>query len=194
MVWIIAPLISLSMLFTPHHLEIMTFMPAKNSNHEKGVKPFLFNCLIRFCIIPAVSCVAVFWCLLWYNVQTPDLILLSQNLAMIVFILDMIIISSTCIRRYESVLKQPPFINKAWLLMVIICIILQAIFTTISLLNKLIQVEEVPWFIYLIALFPMFFLVPLQELMKAKERKEWIRFQKRSKLEFNTKLGMHSPL
>ncbi|RUS33312.1 hypothetical protein BC938DRAFT_472133 [Jimgerdemannia flammicorona] len=40
---------------------------------------------------------------------------------------------------------------------------------------------------------PVIFL-PVQELVKMHDNKEYTRFQKRSKLEFNTKLGMHSPL
>jgi hypothetical protein len=39
-----------------------------------------------------------------------------------------------------------------------------------------------------------FILIAIQELVKSKEKKEFIRFQKRSKLEFNTKLGCYSPV
>ncbi|KAF9171602.1 hypothetical protein BGX21_004610 [Mortierella sp. AD011] len=40
---------------------------------------------------------------------------------------------------------------------------------------------------------PVVFL-PIQEIAKARDQKECARAQKLAKLEFNTKLGMHSPL
>jgi hypothetical protein len=53
---------------------------------------------------------------------------------------------------------------------------------------------QTPWWIHLVALGLVALNVPVQEAVKAHDRKKWILFQKRTKLEFNTKLGMHSPL
>ena len=55
-------------------------------------------------------------------------------------------------------------------------------------------ITQIPWWIHLVALGLVALNVPIQEAVKAHDRKKWILFQKRTKLEFNTKLGMHSPL
>lgn len=54
--------------------------------------------------------------------------------------------------------------------------------------------QDVPWWLFVLSfLWPVVFL-PVQELVKARDLKECVRAQKLAKLEFNTKLGMHSPL
>lgn len=54
--------------------------------------------------------------------------------------------------------------------------------------------KDVPWWLFVISfLWPIVFM-PIQEVVKARDLKECIRAQKLAKLEFNTKLGMHSPL
>ncbi|KAJ3261769.1 hypothetical protein HK103_004720 [Boothiomyces macroporosus] len=59
--WIISPVLSLSLLFTPHHSDIMTHLPAKHLDHWKDVPRFVVYYILRFCIFPAFSCVAQYW-------------------------------------------------------------------------------------------------------------------------------------
>jgi hypothetical protein len=69
------------------------------------------------------------------------------------------------------------------------------IFTTISLvIGPLSLLKNIPYYIYLVGLLSPIFFIPIQEFVKMHDKKEYVRFQKRSKLEFNTKLGMHSPV
>jgi hypothetical protein len=69
------------------------------------------------------------------------------------------------------------------------------VFTTISLiLGPFLLLKNLPYYIYLIGFISPILFIPIQELVKMHDKKEYIRFQKRSKLEFNTKLGMHSPV
>jgi hypothetical protein len=71
---------------------------------------------------------------------------------------------------------------------------LQAIFFAISNRNGPNSLLHLPWWIFLIALLPAPLVVVVQEGMKVHDIQEWDRFQKRTKLQFNTKLGMHSPV
>ncbi|KAG0366803.1 hypothetical protein BGZ54_004857 [Gamsiella multidivaricata] len=71
---------------------------------------------------------------------------------------------------------------------------LQFVFCIISLFHGPFSVRSVSWWVFVLAfLWPLVFL-PVQEVVKARDMKECVRAQKLAKLEFNTKLGMHSPL
>ncbi|KAJ3314149.1 hypothetical protein HDV04_000872 [Boothiomyces sp. JEL0838] len=201
--WIISPVLSLSLLFTPHHSDIMTHLPAKHLDHWKDVPRFVVYYILRFCIFPAFSCVAQYWLILWY--KYPDLanspfqqqpqILFAQNYTLFFFVIYIITISATFIHRNESVLKRKPFINKVWVCTSISCVLLQAAFMAISVESlSSIAAFQFDWWIYLISVLTIFLVLFIQELVKSHDMQEWIRFQKRTKLEFNTKLGMHSPL
>lgn len=73
-------------------------------------------------------------------------------------------------------------------------LVLQFAFCVISLFRGPHRVQDVPWWLFVLSfLWPVVFL-PVQELVKARDLKECVRAQKLAKLEFNTKLGMHSPL
>ena len=71
---------------------------------------------------------------------------------------------------------------------------IQFIFCIASLIGSEFTILQIPWFVWTVAFAPIFIILPIQELTKLHDKTEWERFQKRSKLEFNTKLGMHSPL
>ncbi|KAI8899738.1 hypothetical protein BC833DRAFT_584440 [Globomyces pollinis-pini] len=200
--WVIAPSIALSLLFTPHHSEIMTHHHAKNKDHGKDVARFLLYFIIRYGTVPAISCVAIFWLILYHFTSLTivpigtdhHVVLFAQNFTLCFFTLYMVVISSTCVHRNESILSRLPTINKPWLFSSILCIILQILFFTLSSIGHPMYLSSIPWYIYAGGFSVILLILPIQEIVKKYDRKEWMDFQKRSKLEFNTKLGMHSPL
>jgi len=64
----------------------------------------------------------------------------------------------------------------------------------ISLITGPLSLSKVSFPVYVIGLLSPILFIPVQELVKMHDKEEYTRFQKRSKLEFNTKLGMHSPI
>jgi hypothetical protein len=66
---------------------------------------------------------------------------------------------------------------------------LQIIFSGISIGVTGYSLSSIPWFVYFVAFSWPLFLLPLQEVVKRYDKKEYLRFQKRSRLEFSTKLG-----
>lgn len=51
------------------------------------------------------------------------------------------------------------------------------------------------WYVHVVSWVPPIILVlPLQEMVKALDARAFRKWQRRRKLEFNTKLGMHSPV
>lgn len=204
MIWVIAPLIALSMLFTPHLPDIMTHMPAKNVGHGKDVPRFVMYYIFRFATIPVFACIGVFWLVLFFiDTAKPTnaynlikgydrLFLFLQNYALFFFTVYIIAISATFIHRIEGVLVRSPFLNPVWILACVLALLLQGLFFWASVGFDLLLM--VPWWVHLASLAPVLLIVFVSELVKRHGRQEWIRFQKRTKLEFNTKLGMHSPL
>ena len=80
-------------------------------------------------------------------------------------------------------------------------IVFQAAFAAVSMATKpttpelsSVSLANVPAYVYVVAFVPLPFVWALQELVKRPDRRQFIRQQKRAKLVFNTKLGMHSPV
>ncbi|KAI9216631.1 hypothetical protein BC828DRAFT_409271, partial [Blastocladiella britannica] len=55
-------------------------------------------------------------------------------------------------------------------------------------------IQHLPWHFYLVLAGSLPVQIAIHETAKRPDRRQWMRFQKRSKLEFNTRLGMHSPI
>lgn len=72
-------------------------------------------------------------------------------------------------------------------------LLLQAGFSALFLLGGPFPLASLSWIIAVALVWPAV-LVGVQEAVKRKDKKEFTRFQKRSKLEFNTKLGCYSPV
>jgi magnesium-transporting ATPase (P-type) len=203
-IWVIGPMIALSMLFTPHLPDIMTHMPAKNADHGKDVPRFVMYYILRFATIPVIACIGVFWLVLlfidtakpataYFLIKGYDrLFLFIQNYVLVIFTVYIIAISATFIHRIEGVLVRSPFLNPVWVSACALALLFQVVFFWVSVGFDLLIL--VPWWIHLASVVPVLLIVIVNELVKRHGRQEWIRFQKRTKLEFNTKLGMHSPL
>jgi hypothetical protein len=54
--------------------------------------------------------------------------------------------------------------------------------------------QDVPWYVYVLTLAWLLAIVPVNEAAKAMDARRYVRLQKRSRLLFGTKLGMHSPV
>lgn len=208
LIWIITPLLSVSILFSPHMPEIMTYIPAKNSDHWKDVSQFSLSLLARFAFIPVFGSLGIYWLLLIFLASGPfpqltlesPLTLFIQNFEMFLFTLQLVAISATFIHRIDSIFLISPLINRVWVAVGILwylltnsSISLQILFFYVSIGNTA-YLSQVPYWIYLSALGVLLLTCVVQEVVKGRDKLRWVVFQKRSKLEFNTKLGMHSPL
>ncbi|KAF9330506.1 hypothetical protein BG006_006536 [Podila minutissima] len=216
LMWIIIPLLILSFFFSPHEPDTMTMMPSKNMSPLRDLPRFIFYFLARF-ILPIAMCVFVFlYCLQIYDGQegwkfifnsfgagTPWLewasneqwaLLYAQNYTLVVWVWYMVCMSGTFMSRTLSVRAFAPWRNRVWIGACAACLVLQFVFCVISLFRGPYRVQDLPWWLFVVSfLWPVVFL-PVQELVKARDLKECVRAQKLAKLEFNTKLGMHSPL
>jgi membrane protease YdiL (CAAX protease family) len=56
------------------------------------------------------------------------------------------------------------------------------------------SLADLPWYTYAIGLAWVLAILPVNEAAKAMDARRYVRLQKRSRLLFGTKLGMHSPV
>lgn len=70
----------------------------------------------------------------------------------------------------------------------VVVVVLQFCFCAVSLAHGPFHLSKIPWFVYFIGFIWPVVLLPVQELVKMHDNKEFTRFQKRSKLEFSTKV------
>ncbi|KAI9090541.1 hypothetical protein DFS34DRAFT_653986 [Phlyctochytrium arcticum] len=215
LLWIILPILSLSFVFSPHDPKVMTMMPIKNLDHLSSRWRFLVYFLIRFSVVILLSLVLFAISLAEYSDEVEatatDILgnfggdqwnqwtereqwalLYAQNSVMYFWVYIMVCISATFLHRTQSIRKFRPYRNKVWLLACVVCLSLQTVFTALSLgapPSHPYKLSVLPWWMYLTA----FVLAPpvcvsVQEIVKKHDKREWEKFQKRSKLEFNTKL------
>ncbi|EIE87632.1 hypothetical protein RO3G_12343 [Rhizopus delemar RA 99-880] len=165
--------------------------------------PVIIMCIIIFCLtlvyslnIGASSIFGKFGTNGWYHWTYEEqwAILYSQNFFLLSFVWYLAFISFSFLHRTASLIEFIPLRNKVWIGAFFISIILQFCFCAVSLAHGPFELSRFPWFIYFLGFAWPIVLIPVQELVKMHDNKEFTRFQKRSKLEFSTKLGMHSPL
>ncbi|KAL0110560.1 hypothetical protein PUN28_013866 [Cardiocondyla obscurior] len=131
----------------------------------------------------------------WGN--RPIVVLVVQHFALTLIVLHFVTISISFVHREYSIWKKNPMNNCTWFLGVFIVLCVQAAFSGVTFRKfwreEGKKIENFPIFV------PLFFLlsVPLtfaiNELIKWQEIKVNVRYQKRARLEFGTKLGMNSP-
>ncbi|KAI9500663.1 hypothetical protein BX070DRAFT_237251 [Coemansia spiralis] len=214
--WIVVPLLGITLLFTPHDENIMSTMPLKNHSHVSDISRFAIYVVIRM-LPPIVITVFVYVITLarllddspklgqissvfgrkdWMSLSSNNqwALLGAQTYAMTAFVFHCVCISSTLMYRTRSWIEFVPFRNVAWIFGSVVSLLLTFVFSALLLVFGDASVSRAPWYTYVIAFAGPVVLLPLQELCKLHDKKRWTRLQKLAKLEFKTKLGLHSPL
>ncbi|KAJ1549648.1 hypothetical protein HK405_006518 [Cladochytrium tenue] len=214
LVWVILPVQTAPFLFTPHDPQVMTYMPAKNNAHFKDLRKLTMHVILR--LGPAVLSTLIIF--IWsqtlsLNLDLPQYfkqcnrspaqlghnedswpLLFSQNMAMLEFVLCLVPLSASLLHRTIFILESSPLRNASWLCGSLLSVGLQLAFNFVSLRGSSVTWSSVPFYFYIVMAALPAIQPPVHELVKLDDKKSWLRFQKFSKLQFNTKLGMHSPL
>ncbi|CAL7933065.1 unnamed protein product [Xylocopa violacea] len=127
----------------------------------------------------------------------PNIILVIQHFALSLLVLHLVTISIGFVHREYSIWKKQPFNNFVWFLSAFIALCAQAAFSGTVFCKfwkdegQSIQDFPVHLPLFFLVSLPLIFLI--NELIKWQEIKINVRYQKRARLEFGTKLGMNSP-
>lgn len=208
LLWVITPVLSFSLLFTVHGSEVMTHLPVKNRDLEQDAFRFGIYYLLRFCILNTIICMSLFWIILYsvdvngngitswqgvLNNSQRENLRLAQTYMFIVISVYNIVISGTYLTR-DPILIRTPFSNKVWIAAASYGIVCTFAFASLIIYSTSMSISMIPFYTHVIAIGGIPALVLIQETVKKHDKANWQLFQKRASLEFNTKLGMHSPL
>jgi magnesium-transporting ATPase (P-type) len=123
-----------------------------------------------------------------------DALSFSQNVSLFALTLYIVTASASCLHRTNSLLTISPLQNVPWIFSAISCIILAVAFFVISEHKRLSLFTHIHPYMYIL----LFGWVPCQvlldEFVKKNTRAHFTRTQDILKLDYNTKLGMYSPI
>ncbi|XP_043281137.1 transmembrane protein 94 isoform X2 [Venturia canescens] len=129
--------------------------------------------------------------------EKPNVIVAVQHFALTIIVLHFVTISMSFVHREYSIWRKLPFNNWAWFLCAFIVLGIQATFSGILLTNfwndEGQKIDPLPLHLPLFFLLTLPLVFAINELIKWQEIKVNVRYQKRARLEFGTKLGMNSP-
>ncbi|KAJ3045042.1 hypothetical protein HK097_001311 [Rhizophlyctis rosea] len=209
--WVLMPMICLTFMVTPHAEDVMTHMPVKNMDHVRNRWRYVRYGVLRFGVSVLVCCFVFVIALSkfaghdpwsdvfgnfgntsWLELDGEEqwALLYAQNCALVVWVVHMALTSGTFLSRTGNLKTHPPYHNIPWIVASILSILLQCCFFAISVAGRgTLGMGVLPWWVWFVAFVvgPVI-LVPVHEVVKVWDREEWKKFQKRSKLEFNTKL------
>ncbi|XP_053938904.1 transmembrane protein 94 isoform X2 [Cuculus canorus] len=135
----------------------------------------------------------------WFGTFSNAL-LVSQKLTAGLIVLHTVFISITHVHRTKPLWKKSPLSNRWWTLTVAVVLLGQVAQTMLdlklwenlssSLTFNHVSISPVSW---LLGFLSLILVVIINEIVKLHEIRVRVRYQKRQKLQFETKLGMNSP-
>ncbi|KAM9006661.1 transmembrane protein 94 isoform X6 [Sarcophilus harrisii] len=127
-------------------------------------------------------------------------LLLAQKLTAALIVLHTVFISITHVHRTKPLWRKSPFSNLWWTITVPVVLLGQLVQTAVDLqlwTNRHspthFGLADVPLITWLLGCLSLILVVVTNEIVKLHEIRVRVRYQKRQKLQFETKLGMNSP-
>ncbi|XP_038591337.1 transmembrane protein 94 isoform X4 [Micropterus salmoides] len=136
---------------------------------------------------------------LWFS-ELSNGLLLTQKVMAGFLALHTVVISLSYVHRSQPVWRKSPFSNTWWCLTVPVVLVSQIVQATVdyqlwrdqgSLLTF--NLGDIPLLAWLLVSLSPLLVVVVNEVVKLHEIRVRVRYQKRQKLQFETKLGMNSP-
>ncbi|XP_068932519.1 transmembrane protein 94 isoform X6 [Petaurus breviceps papuanus] len=191
------PLLSVSLLGKPPHSSVMSVATGKNllsipkkSFCESAQVRNLTNCSSIMLSSKAPN---------WFG-DFANGLLLAQKLTAALIVLHTVFISITHVHRTKPLWRKSPFSNLWWTITVPVVLLGQLVQTAVDLqlwTNRDISINfglaDVPLITWLLGCLSLILVVVTNEIVKLHEIRVRVRYQKRQKLQFETKLGMNSP-
>ncbi|XP_038597863.1 transmembrane protein 94 isoform X1 [Tachyglossus aculeatus] len=132
----------------------------------------------------------------------PNGLLLAQKLTAALIVLHTVFISITHVHRTQPLWRKSPFSNVWWTLTLPVVLLGQVAQTAVDLQlwthrgqdgGATFGLGDVPPLTWLLGSLSLLLVVVANEIVKLHEIRVRVRYQKRQKLQFETKLGMNSP-
>uniref|UniRef100_A0A8C4E1Q5 Transmembrane protein 94 n=1 Tax=Dicentrarchus labrax TaxID=13489 RepID=A0A8C4E1Q5_DICLA len=210
------PLLSVSLLGKPPDSSVMTVATGKNLDAipRKTQNYFLGCFLLKFGLTVCAYLLAFGFTLQEVCLRSSNLtlnaphwfselsngLLLTQKVMAGFLALHTVVISLSYVHRSQPLWRKSPFSNTWWCLTVPVVLLSQIVQATVdyqlwrhqgSLLTF--NLDDIPLLAWLLVSLSPLLVVVVNEVVKLHEIRVRVRYQKRQKLQFETKLGMNSP-
>ncbi|KAI9184596.1 hypothetical protein H9P43_003651 [Blastocladiella emersonii ATCC 22665] len=198
--WVLVPILGATYASNPHEPETMKEFTERNAEHVRDLRRFARYFVWRFAV-PVVATVYCYGVALaaqlpagesWEKVFTNAVPSVQAELvactALVIFLCTA---SATMVHRTQPLWAYSPLRNRWWCVAVVIIL---AIHLAIVFVFAMPTLSALPWQFHAVVFGSLPVQVVIHEQIKKLDCRQWVRFQKRSKLEFNTRLGMHSPI
>ncbi|KAF4012895.1 hypothetical protein G4228_003590 [Cervus hanglu yarkandensis] len=194
------PLLSISLLGKPPHSSIMSMATGKNLQSipkknfcDRSRARNLTDC--SSIMLPRHADRAP----VWFD-DFANGLLSAQKLAAALIVLHTVFISITHVHRTKPLWRKSPLTNLWWAVTVPVVLLGQVAQTAVDLQlwthrdsRVHFGLEDVPLLTWLLGCLSLVLVVVTNEVVKLHEIRVRVRYQKRQKLQFETKLGMNSP-
>uniref|UniRef100_W5N072 Transmembrane protein 94 n=1 Tax=Lepisosteus oculatus TaxID=7918 RepID=W5N072_LEPOC len=135
----------------------------------------------------------------WYGEFSNGLLLIQKVMAGFLA-LHTVVISLSHVHRSKPLWRKSPFSNTWWCLTVPVVLLGQVVQATVDFQvwknrqsSVTFTLEDIPLLVWLLMSLSLLLVVLVNEVVKLHEIRVRVRYQKRQKLQFETKLGMNSP-
>ncbi|XP_053721019.1 transmembrane protein 94 isoform X1 [Synchiropus splendidus] len=135
----------------------------------------------------------------WFS-ELSNSLLLTQKVMAAFLVLHTVVISFSYVHRSQPLWRKSPFSNTWWCLTVPVILVGQLVQATIDYhlwRNQMgvftFNLEDIPLLSWLLVSVSTLLVMFVNEVVKLHEIRVRVRYQKRQKLQFETKLGMNSP-
>ncbi|XP_013405045.1 transmembrane protein 94-like, partial [Lingula anatina] len=132
-----------------------------------------------------------------WSTQYHSGLVLAQNILLSQFVLYTVLSSVSSVHRYYHLWRRAPCTNKLWCVVAPAILVLQVIYSICDVHvyreGESALLADIPVVTWVVAVIWPLLLLPLLEMVKMHEIKLAVRYQKRARLNFGTKLGMNSP-
>nr|XP_006816343.1 PREDICTED: uncharacterized protein KIAA0195-like [Saccoglossus kowalevskii] len=135
-----------------------------------------------------------------WNSEHSQGLLLTQNIVAFFMVLYIAFTSICYVHPLKSLWRQHPFNNGLWCIMIPVVLVLQIMYFCFDMiiwdstqLHYEFSLLDAPLEAWLLGILWPLLLIPICEIVKLYEVRLHVRYQKRAKLQFGTKLGMNSP-
>lgn len=208
LLYVIIPLISIPIVFTAGNADQMAMMPNKAILDTSNVLRFVCYSCVRAIVIVSM-CIAIYVVNLAGAVDEPvenlfaeanfdknhlsnrsDEIVYSQNIMLFFLVVYSAVQSTSFVHRNHSILKARPYQNYYWMIGCAIAILAQGLFWLAS--SKPSKSATSYWVI--VACIWTIVVLSVDVVIKWDDNQRFSKQQRKAKLIFETKLGMHSPV
>uniref|UniRef100_A0A8C1FZG7 Transmembrane protein 94 n=1 Tax=Cyprinus carpio TaxID=7962 RepID=A0A8C1FZG7_CYPCA len=206
------PLLSVSFLGKPPDSSVMTVATGKNldSIPRKTQHYFLGWFLLKFGLTMLAYLVGFGFSLQevvyssqdgpqWFGELSNGLLLIQKIMAGFLA-LHTVVISLSYVHRSQPLWRRNPFSNTWWCLTVLVVLLGQVVQAVIDYqlwqdrsTELVFTLHHIPLLVWLLVSLSIVLVVLINEAVKLHEIRVRVRYQKRQKLQFETKLGMNSP-